>query len=127
MNSEPSIERRRNPRLAVTPLGVVVRVRGRLGTIQAAALDFNRHGIAVLTSQALGKDRTVFVSLQWEDVRLENLVGVVHNCTRQEGQFRNGIRFRPLSDLQRDRRKVEVLLAGLEAALSADADNRQRA
>jgi hypothetical protein len=112
-------DRRRNPRLDGTPLDVSLRPRGRLGAIEARAVDFNRHGIAVYTSAPLAKDRTIYLSLGCGDVRVDNLVGVVHNCVRQGNHYRSGIRFRLASDLQRDRLEVERVLACMEAALEA--------
>jgi hypothetical protein len=118
MTSSHSVnDRRRKPRFDGSRIAVALRPRGRLGAIPAQALDFNRHGIAVHTATPLEKDRQVYLSLRCEDVRLDNLVGVVHNCVRQGNQYRCGIRFRPGSDLQQDKRLVEAVLAGLEEAL----------
>jgi len=110
-------DRRRSSRVDGTGIAVALRPRGRLGAIAADAVDFNRHGIAVRTAMPLTKERLVFVNLRWGDLRLDNLVGVVHNCVRQGNMYRTGIRFRPSSELQRDRQLVEVALSGLEAAL----------
>lgn len=109
--------RRRTLRLDGARLAVAVRPRGRLGAISAQAVDFNRHGIAVHTEQPLAKDRTLFLSLCCGELRLDNLVGVVHNCVRQGDGYRSGIRFRLASELQRDRLEVEAILAGLENEL----------
>jgi hypothetical protein len=113
----PVDDRRRNPRLDGADIAVALRPRGRLGAIAAQAVDFNRHGIAVHTDQPLAKDRTIYLSLRCGQHRLDNLVGVVHNCVRQGGHYRSGIRFRPSSELQRDRMQVEELLVCLEATL----------
>lgn len=75
------------------------------------------------TDQPLAKDRTVYLSLCCGEVRVDNLVGVVHNCVRRSGRYRSGIRFRPSSELQRDREQVEALLACLEASLATDTVN----
>lgn len=99
-------------------MAVALRPRGRLGAIAAEAVDFSRHGIAVHTDQPLAKDRTIYLTLCCGEVRLDNLVGVVHNCVRQGGRYRSGIRFRPSSELQRDRAHVEHVLASLEASLT---------
>jgi len=115
--SRPLDDRRRNPRLDGADIAVALRPRGRLGDIAAQAVDFNRHGIAVFTDQSLAKDRTIYVSLRCGEHRLDNLVGVVHNCVRQGGHYRSGIRFRPSSELQRDRMQVEEVLSCLEATL----------
>ena len=104
-------------------MAVALRPRGRLGAIAAEAVDFTRHGIAVHTDQPLAKDRTVYLTLSCGDVRVDHLVGVVHNCVQRSGRYRSGIRFRPSSELQRDREQVEALLACLEASLATDTAN----
>jgi len=115
--TSPQDDRRRNPRLDGADIAVALRPRGRLGAIAAEAVDFNRHGIAVHTDQPLTKDRTIYLSLRCGEHKLDNLVGVVHNCVRQGGRYRSGIRFRPSSELQRDRLQVEEILACLESVL----------
>lgn len=114
-------ERRARPRSRADRLTVVLRPRGRLGTIEAQALDFNRHGMAVHTAMPLAKDRIVYLSLEHPEMRLDHLVGVVHNCVRQGARFRSGILFRTGSALQQDRALVKEQLARLEAALAQDA------
>lgn len=121
MMSRPlSPDRRDRQRLDAAPLAVSLRPRGRLLAVAAEALDFNRHGIAIATDKPLGKDGKVYLSLRCGELRVDHLVGVVHNCVRMGGRYRSGIRFRPASDLQRDRQEVEALLAGLERALRDD-------
>lgn len=117
MTAQPPSDRRRSPRIDGARLAVSLRPRGRLNSLQAEAVDFSRHGIAVRTAVALDKDRTVYLSLCCDGMRLDNLVGVVHNCVRQGGGYRCGIRFRPTSELQHDRVEVEALLACLEDAV----------
>lgn len=118
-SGHPIDDRRRNPRLDGTPIAVSLRPRGRLSALQAEAVDFNRHGIAVHAHQPLPKDRTIYLGLRCGALRIDNLVGVVHNCVRQGGGYRCGIRFRPSSELQRDRQEVERVLAQLESMLEA--------
>lgn len=110
-------ERRRSHRVDGRQLEVSLRPRGRLAALRVDAVDFSRHGMAVHTHQALDKDRTVYLSLRLGEIRVDHLVGVVHNCVRRDGHFRSGIRFRPTSDLQHDRRRVEMLLGCLEDSL----------
>jgi len=118
MTSGHSIDdRRRAPRFDGSRISVALRPRGRLGAIAAQAVDFNRHGIAVHTAAPLTKDRLLYLTLRCGDLRLENLVGVVHNCVRQGGMYRSGIRFRPTSELQRDKQQVEQVLTAIEAAV----------
>jgi len=113
-------DRRRNPRVGGDRIAVTLRPRGRLSAISASAVDFNRHGIAVHTEIALDKDRTVYLSLRCDEVRLDNLVGVVHNCVRRGNKYRSGILFRPSSELQLDKQQVEAVLACLESKLTVD-------
>jgi hypothetical protein len=115
-------DRRRDSRLDGTGLAVTLRPRGRLGALPADAVDFNRYGIAVQTDQPLSKDRTVYLSLRCGDLRVDHLVGVVHNCVRQGVRYRSGIRFRPSSELQRDRVRVQELLSCLESSLLVGSD-----
>ncbi len=110
-------DRRSAPRTSAARLTVVLRPRGRLSTLPARALDFNRHGMAVHTAMPLAKDRVVYLSLSHGEVRLDNLVGVVHNCVRQGEHFRSGILFRTASGLQHDRALVKELLRRLEDEL----------
>jgi hypothetical protein len=114
MTSDLPTDRRRSERFDADGITVSLRPRGSLTAQSARAVDFNRHGIAVHTEQPLPKDRPVYLSLRCGELRLDNLVGVVHNCVRQGARFRSGIRFRPSSELQRDRRQVERLLESLE-------------
>lgn len=118
MTSVPSLEDRRSrPRLDGTNLSVALRPRGRLGAIDAEALDFNRYGAAVHTEIPLTKDQTVYLTLRCGELQLNNLVGVVHNCLRMGGKYRSGILFRLSSPLQHDRREAQEMLARLESAL----------
>ena len=112
-------ERRQRPRLPCPDLSVVVRPRGRLVGTAVRALDFNRFGIAVQTTQPLPRDRALFLRLAGRGVRLDNLVAVVHNCVREGEFYRCGIRFRTGSELQMDRLHVEYLLSRLEDTLTA--------
>lgn len=118
MTSAPTYDdRRRIPRLDGAAITVTLRPRGKLGVIRAEAVDFNRYGTAVHTDVPLTKDQTVFLSLSFGELQLDNLVGVVHNCVRQRGRFRSGILFRLSSPLQHDKGEAQETLARLEAAL----------
>jgi hypothetical protein len=120
MSSTPSqAERRQTARYEATGLSVLVRPKGKLTTLDARALDFNRYGIAVHTSQPLTREQPVYLSLGLGDVRVNQLVGIVHNCVRQGERYRCGIRFRLSSGLQRDRQLTERRLSCLEAAVLA--------
>lgn len=109
-----------------------LRQRGQLARCRARVIDFNRFGMAVLTERPLDKDRRLFISLRWEEIRLDNVVGVVHNCIPHgpasdgavpdagatPGGYRCGIRFRTRSELQLDQHQVEIGLMRLELALA---------
>lgn len=125
-------DRRTYPRREAPELAVTLRQRGQLARCRARVIDFNRFGMAVFTDRPLDKDRRLFISLRWEEIRLENVVGVVHNCIPHEPPpagappedggnrhgYRCGIRFRTRSELQLDQQQVEVDLMRLELALA---------
>lgn len=116
-------DRRQTTRHSAAHISVAVRPRGRLTTLGAEAVDFNRYGIAVYTDQPLDREQCVFLTLACGDVRVSQLVGIVHNCVRQGDRFRCGIRFRLSSGLQRDRSMAERRLSLLET-VSVAADRR---
>ncbi len=107
-------ERRSKPRYPTDGLLVCVRKKGRLGYLEGLAQDFNRHGLALLMDQPLPKDATVYVSLTCHDIRLDNVIGIVHNCIGLADGYRCGIQFRTWSDLQLDRAPTEAELVVLE-------------
>ena len=109
----PQADRRSRVRNACDGLAVTLRVRGQWFTRPAVALDFSREGIALLWPNSLAKQRTVFLSLRQGELAIENLVGVVHNCTPHERGYRLGIRFRTDSELQLDSGLVAEHLQGL--------------
>ena len=110
-------DRRIVRRVSGDSLAVGLRVKGRLSRMRGVAVDFNRYGAAVLLEQPVQKDKRVFLSLQYQDIRLDHLVGVVHNCVNQDDKYRVGIRFRTAHELQFDRELVEGLLLRLERLL----------
>lgn len=67
----------------------------------------------MLWPNSLAKHRTVFLSLRQGNLAVENLVGVVHNCTAHERGYRLGIRFRTESELQLDPAQVVAHLHDL--------------
>jgi hypothetical protein len=120
MNRLPTpSDRRQIPRIPAVALSVSLRPRGRFGSLAVEAVDFNRYGIAVLCPQALVRQHTVFLSVACAQLRVDQLVGIVHNCVHQGERYRIGIRFRLNSQLQRDRSLTERLLSCLEAAALA--------
>lgn len=117
--ADPNTERRELPRVSAEGFQVDLRPQGRLARMQAQAVDFNRYGIAVVTTTALKERKKVYVTLRLGDLQLDSLVGVVHNCCQHEGGFRCGIRFKTHAELQTDRALVESLLTSMEQLASA--------
>ena len=113
---EPA-ERRNLPRYDGQDLEVSIRPQGRLTRHGGRPQDFNRHGFALIVDQQITKDAQVFVQLAFEEVRLDNVVGIVHNCIKVETGYRVGIQFRTRSDLQFDQNYVESVLQYIEAVL----------
>ncbi|MFT7654588.1 MAG: hypothetical protein ACI9ON_001155 [Limisphaerales bacterium] len=107
-------ERRRHKRFDVDGIIVSVRRKGRLAHLIGAAQDFNRHGIGLVIDQPLGKDTLVYLSIRSAYAKIDNIIGIVHNCISQEAGYRCGIQFRTHSPLQHDRREIEKLLGELE-------------
>ena len=94
-------------------------MKGQFGRVDVQVLDFNRHGLAVHIERPLPKDKLVFLSLDHDNVCVERVIGVVHNCLAHTGGYRCGILFRTQSELQFDREQVEAGLARLEDRLAA--------
>ena len=115
MSNVALAERRSSPRFPSDGLLVSVRRKGRLGRMEGMAQDFNRHGVAMVVPQSLPKDATVYLSLFNGAIRVDNIVGVVHNCTALTQGFRCGIQFRTCSNLQLDRELTEHELATMES------------
>ena len=107
-------ERRRKKRFDVDGLIVSVRQKGRLARLIGAAEDFNRHGVALVIDQPLGKDTLVYLSIRSAYAKIDNIIGIVHNCISQKAGYRCGIQFRTHSPLQDDGREIERLLGELE-------------
>ena len=53
------------------------------------------------------------------DTRLENVIGVVHNCIGLPDGYRCGIQFRTCSEFQMDQEAIERELSFLEARFAA--------
>ena len=108
-------ERRSKPRYPTDGLLVCVRRKGRLGLLEGLAQDFNRHGVAMLVDQPIPKNTKLYVSLLSGDTKLDNVIGIVHNCIALTDGYRCGIRFRTNSELQLDKELTEHELTILEA------------
>ncbi len=111
-------ERRHHQRFLPSVMTVRFRRRGALRQLAAAALDFNRHGLAMLAEVPLSKDQHLFVRLVHEGLETSTVVAVVHNCLRLEKGYRCGLRFRLNSELQQDPLEVAEELMALELALA---------
>ena len=107
-------ERRTTTRFAPNGMIVSVRRKGRLGHLQGPAHDFNRHGLALILDQPLPKDATVYVGLHAGETKLDNIIGVVHNCIALASGYRCGIQFRTYSELQLDQDSTLESLCLLE-------------
>ena len=114
----PISERRAHPREPANGLLVSVRRKGRLTKLQGIAIDFSRYGIGIVVDQPLPKDSTVYLTITGKSKHLDNVIGVVHNCTSISEGFRCGIQFRTTSELQDDKQSVELGLGELESEFS---------
>jgi len=111
-------ERRTTTRFESDGMIVSVRRKGRLGQLQGPAHDFNRYGLALVLDQPLAKEATVYVSLHAGETKLDNVIGVVHNCIALTSGYRCGIQFRTSSGLQLDQVSTFESLCLLEAYFS---------
>ncbi|MCR9258252.1 MAG: PilZ domain-containing protein [Pseudomonadaceae bacterium] len=102
-------------------LVVSVRKKGGLLHLKGLATDFNRHGIALLLNQALGKDSKVFISLGLGEIQIHNVVGIVHNCVALKDGYRCGIQFRTASNQQTEQTQTNQCLQKLEEQFIAAA------
>lgn len=119
MPDQDLAERRYQPRYPADGLMVYVRKKGRFAQLEGLATDFNRHGLALVIDQPLPKDALVFISLASGDLRVNDVLGVVHNCCSCPGGYRCGIQFRTGSDVQMDQAMTEQELSILEARYRA--------
>ena len=117
-------DRRLQPRYDAAGLGITVRAKGRLARLRGMVLDFNQHGLAVFLDQPLGKHADVYLTLQIAARRIENIVGVVHNCTAFSEGYRCGIQFRTSSTLQFDQDLIQSTLAALEQQFAPEAPDQ---
>ncbi len=93
---------------------VSVRRKGRLGRLTGMAIDFNRHGLGLVLDQPLPKDAIVFLSITGATLQVNNVIGVVHNCTSIDVGYRSGIQFRTTSEFRDDQDAIENQLNMLE-------------
>ncbi len=117
-SSNDELERRTQPRWEASSLTACVRVRGRLGRQKADVVDFSRYGLALVTAAPLPRDKPLFLQLRLEELNIQNVVAVMHNCCTTDDGYRCGLRFRTTSELQFDRELIESQLRRLEHRLS---------
>ena len=134
-------DRRGLSRRTSEDLVVTLRAKGSISSFGATAVDFNRNGVSVVLDRPLPRDTQLFVAIRGHDVKIEQIVGVVHNCRRNTGPtntsdasdtwdtsdacytggYRCGIRFRTQSPQQFDRELVDKTLIILERCVVAKA------
>lgn len=114
MPTPSALERRKTSRLHLDGVHVLVRRKGRLARMMGIVVDFNRYGLAIVTDQPLNKEAVVYLSIVSAETRIDNIVGVVHNCVTSESAYRCGIQFRTGSPLQDERNLTEQRLKQLE-------------
>ena len=82
-------DRRGLPRRSCEDLVVTLRAKGSISSFGATAVDFNRNGVSVVLDRPLPRDTQLFVAIRGHDVKIEQIVGVVHNCRRNTGPANN--------------------------------------
>jgi len=108
-------DRRELDRRSAHAMSATLRLQYRLGRIQAAVIDFNRHGMSVRLDQALPNHGGVDLDLQCGPIEIHGIVGVIHNCRGLgDGSFRCGVQFRPEARVQFDRNQIKEALEQLE-------------
>ena len=91
-------ERRIQPRFACSTMRATLRAKGCWGKTEVTVIDFNRHGMSILVDQPLEAPKGLRLCLELEELRLQDLHAVIHNCRSTEAHgmksFRVGVRFR---------------------------------
>ena len=113
-------ERRANPRFDGTGVRATIKVKGQFGVLSAEALDFNRHGMAVVLDKALSKKKSLLITLKRGNMFIGGVVGIVHNCRESSEGFRCGIQFRTQSVIQLDQAETERQLRQMEQTVAVD-------
>jgi len=95
-----------------------LRAKGRWGKTEVSVIDFNRHGMSILVDRPLEAPKGVRLCLELDELKLQDLYAVIHNCRSTEAHgmksFRLGVQFRTDATDQFDRTEVEQTLAALE-------------
>src|SRR5262245_36367998 len=78
-------DRRAIPRFPVTGMTATLRVSGHFGRQDATVIDFNREGATLLLPEPIPGSRPIYLSLLKPPLRLDGIVGAIHNCRASEG------------------------------------------
>jgi hypothetical protein len=113
-------ERRAKPRFEAIGIRASIKVKGQFGVLSAEALDFNRHGMAIILDRALTKNKSLLVTLKRGNDFIGGVVGIVHNCRASSDGFRCGIQFRTQSVIQMDQVETEQQLVDMENKVAVD-------
>ena len=114
-------DRRALPRVPVSGMTATLRVSGHFGSQEAAVVEFNRESVTLLLIEPIRSSRPIYVSLCKPPLRLDGIVGAIHNLRPSEsGGYRCGVQFRTTSRLQFDREATESALLQLERSLAPD-------
>lgn len=114
-------DRRVYPRRASRGLSATIGQGFSFRRTIAEVLDFNRHGMSLRMAHALPATEPVEIALDFDNLHIDGLVGVIHNCrSLADGSVRCGIQFRTGARTQLDRNAVREKLVRLEKALAAN-------
>jgi len=114
-----SYDRRALTRLPAADLTATIWLGYRAGRIKAAAIEFNRYGMAVRTSQPLPAHGSVELTLECGGTVIHGVVAAIHNCgVLAEGGYRCGLQFRTDAPTQFDRDHIRRALANIEEMLT---------
>ena len=106
-------------------IGLSIRLRGDLRSHRAELLDISAYGAALALTRPLTAERTAFLSIEWREFRIKDMVCTVSNCLQTSKTnalltgYRCGVSFRPSSPLQLDRQETVEKITALTEALAA--------
>jgi len=118
MSAAPLIDQRLSERLLASEMTLRVFLNGHQIRTPLIVLDYNRDGIAFISSAHLGSRQNIRLSLALDDHQVGPVEATVHNCRKlKTGDYRCGIQFRADSPKQLDRKKIMIGLELLENTL----------
>jgi len=118
MSAVSPIEKRASARLLATGLTLQVSLNGHRMKTPLSVLNYNRNGIAFISSEYLDCSQKVRLSIELENNHVGPIEAAVHNCRKiKSGEFRCGVQFRTDAPNQLDRHKIMLGLILLEDAL----------